>query len=83
MIIPSGAPTRPEHALWSFVLHREEDESGVSGTGAVAQGVIFTDGTVALRWMTGLRSTGIYDSIEDVEKIHGHGGKTKVKFLGV
>ena len=83
MPVPEGVPSRPEHALWSFILMRVEDESGVSGTGAVAQGVVFTDGTVALRWMTGLRSTGIYDSIEDVEKIHGHGGKTLVKFLGV
>lgn len=83
MPTPEGVPTRPEHALWSFILKRDEDETGVSGTGAVAQGVVFTDGTVAMRWMTDLRSTCIYDSIEDVERIHGHNGKTKVVFLGV
>lgn len=76
-------PSRPQHALWTFVLRRDEDESGVSGEGVVAQGVVFTDGAVALRWLTEYRSTGIYNSIEDVERIHGHGGKTKVVFLGV
>ena len=80
---PAGVPSRPQHALWTFILRREEDETGVSGTGAVAQGVVFTDGRVAMRWMTDIRSTAIYDSIEDVERIHGHEGKTKVVFLGV
>lgn len=80
---PAGVPSRPEHALWTFVLRRDEDETGVSGVGVVAQGVVFSDGTVAMRWMTEYRSTVIYDCIEDVERIHGHGGKTKVVFLGV
>lgn len=75
--------TRPGHTLWTFVLRRDEDATGVSGVGVVAQGVIFTDGTVALRWMGSVRSTVVYDSIEDVVTIHGHGGKTKVVFLGV
>ena len=75
--------TRPDHALWTFVLRRDDDESGVSGIGVVAQGVIFTDGVVALRWMGSRKSTAVYASIEDVEKIHGHGGKTKIVFLGV
>ena len=34
----------------AFVLQRNEDETGVSGTGIVAEGVEFSDGTVALRW---------------------------------
>jgi len=32
-----------------FVLRRLVDETGVSGTGVVAEGVEFSDGTVALR----------------------------------
>ena len=68
-------------SLPTFVLRRDEDETGVSGTGVVAQGIEFSDGTVAMRWMVDLRSTAIYDSIEDVEKIHGHGGRTKVVWL--
>src|SRR4051794_16547249 len=34
-----------------FELHRDQDISGVSGVGVVAEGVAFTDGTVALRWL--------------------------------
>lgn len=64
-----------------FNLDRLEDESGVSGTGTVAQGVVFDDGTCAMRWLTNKASTAIYDSITDLEAIHGHGGKTKVVYL--
>lgn len=65
----------------NFVLRRDEDVNGVSGVGVVAQGVEFTDGTVAMRWMGSLRSTAIYNSIEDVEAIHGHEGRTRVVWL--
>lgn len=69
-------------SLPTFVLRRYEDETGVSGIGVVAEGIEFSDGTVALHWMTsGPRSTGIYNSIADVEAIHGHEGKTKVVWL--
>lgn len=64
-----------------FVLKRDEDETGVSGTGVVAEGVQFSDGTVALRWRSYIKSTAIYESIRACEAIHGHGGKTRVLFL--
>ena len=64
-----------------FFLQRDEDETGVSGVGYVAEGVEFTDGTVALRWLTEHTSTAIYNSIEDVEKIHGHNGRTRVVWM--
>jgi hypothetical protein len=63
-----------------FTLQRDEDVSGVSGTGAVAEGVVFTDGHVVMRWLTNTASTAFYDSIEDVAAIHGHGGATRVVF---
>lgn len=63
-----------------FVLSRIEDESGVSGTGIVAEGVEFSDGTVALRWRSHIKSTAIYESIRACEAIHGHGGKTRVQY---
>lgn len=34
----------------TFELVRYRDPSGVSGTGVVAEGCLFTDGSVALRW---------------------------------
>lgn len=35
----------------TFVLRRNEDISGVSGVGIVAEGIEFSDGVVALRWL--------------------------------
>ena len=64
-----------------FNLVRNEDESGVSGTGVVAQGIQFDDGTCAMRWLTAKSSVAFYDSISDLESIHGHGGKTVVGWI--
>jgi hypothetical protein len=61
-----------------FLLVRDEDATGVSGTGPIAQGVIFKDGTCAMRWTTKTASTCIYDSVDDVLAIHGHNGKTRI-----
>lgn len=62
--------------LKTFSLIRKADETGVSGTGKVAEGVIFSDGSVAMRWLSNTPSSVFYRSIDDVEIIHGHGGKT-------
>ena len=65
-----------------FLLQREEDVTGVSGTGVVAEGVQFTDGRVALRWCVGVhRSTVLWDYIAAVEDIHGHDGRTRVVWM--
>lgn len=61
-----------------FYLHRQEDVTGVSGTGRVAEGVVFSTGWVALTWLTAVNSLVFYPSIENVEKIHGHGGQTLI-----
>lgn len=63
-----------------FWLNRLEDETGISGTGTVAEGVIFSDGRVSMRWLTSTASTVFYDNIADVTKIHGHGGKTQIVY---
>ena len=64
-----------------FKLIREEDDSGVSGTGEIAEGVEFTGGKCVLRWLTATASTNFYDSMKDVKHIHGHGGHTKVQWV--
>lgn len=66
----------------TFVLVRDEDESGVSGTGVIAEGVEFTCGEVVLKWTTQCQTTGIYTSIKSCEGIHGHGGKTRIVWDG-
>lgn len=61
-----------------FYLERDVDASGVSGTGRVAQGFVFKDGTCALRWLTEHRSTAVYASLAELEAIHGHNGSTRI-----
>jgi hypothetical protein len=36
------------------------------------EGVIWTDGTVTLRWLTACSSHSVWDNIEDCLDIHGH-----------
>lgn len=64
----------------TFDLVRLRDATGVSGTGKVAEGTVFSDGTVALRWLTSHRSTAIYESAREVVAIHGHGGGTVLRY---
>ncbi|MEW1922324.1 hypothetical protein [Streptomyces sp. NPDC088360] len=74
---------RSDTDLVRFHLHRLDDVTGVSGTGRVAGGVIFPDGTVAMRWNKDLKSTAVYDSIDDVAVIHGHDGATVIELLDI
>jgi len=61
-----------------FHLVRIEDETGVSGTGVVARGVVFPSGRVVMEWQTFHSSICHYNNLNDIEAIHGHHGKTKV-----
>jgi len=62
----------------NFYLKRTEDESGVSGTGRIAQGVVFDNGKVALTWLSDHPSVTVYDNLGEVQAIHGHEGKTEI-----
>ena len=65
-----------------FQLHRDEDETGTSGTGIVVEGCRFSSGMVALTWLCGPDTSWCwYPSIEAVEAIHGHGGRTRIVWL--
>lgn len=64
-----------------FQLVREVDVTGISGTGLVAWGVQFPDGKVCTRWNGEIAQTCVWDSIEQVEAIHGHSGSTSVVWL--
>ncbi len=66
-----------------FVLQRDEDVSGVSGVGVVAEGVEFSDGTAAMRWLSEHKSTAIYASIADLKTIHEHDGKSRVTYVSL
>jgi len=66
-----------------FVLRRDKDETGVSGTGIVAEGVEFTNGVVVLHWTSEWPTSVVFHDrgIKSVEAIHGHNGNTKIVFL--
>lgn len=36
------------------------------------EGVEFSDGTVAVRWLTERRSTSLWANLEDLMAVHGH-----------
>ncbi|MGH9249002.1 MAG: hypothetical protein ACRD0W_05740 [Acidimicrobiales bacterium] len=77
MVTYRAAPRR-------FVLDRIEDETGLSGTGVVAWGIAFPDGEVVTRWCSdasGVHQTCVWHSIEHVQRVHGHNGATKVRWL--
>lgn len=78
---PSTSSEKIPGTLRRFYLHRAEDETGVSGTGDVAEGVCFTDGTCVLRWLTATTSTAVYRSTDDLITIHGHGGRTQIRWV--
>lgn len=73
----------------TFVLIRDVDVTGMSGTGPVADGVVFPDGTTVLRWRDvtgpnydrGVRATTVvHESPESVLALHGHGGVTRIEW---
>ncbi|WP_442803454.1 hypothetical protein OG411_19200 [Streptomyces pseudogriseolus] len=77
--VPGSAPLRAQStAPRLFHLERDTDVTGVSGTGRVADGVQWPDGTVALRWIGDRPSTTVWGSVDDVAAIHGHGGATRI-----
>jgi hypothetical protein len=62
------------HELW-----RNEDVSGVSGTGPVAEVVEFESGWVAVSFYSFTASVPnviVYGSLDDALKIHGHAGRS-------
>ncbi len=65
-----------------FYLYRHEDKSGISGTGIVADGIRWPDGAVTIRWRGERPSTVNWNSIEDAESVHGHGGATVFVWIG-
>lgn len=67
-----------------FFLQRIADETGISGTGRVADGVEFPDGTVVMRWRSEVATTVIHESILTVEALHvtGHAkGANKIVWI--
>lgn len=63
-----------------FMMLRRVDETGVSGVGHIADGVLFEDGTVVVRWRTATPGTTTFASLDHAKAVHGHDGKTVFEF---
>lgn len=52
----------------------EYADKGITNAGMTAdyEGVIFSDGTVVLRWLTQFRSHSVWASFADFFQVHGH-----------
>jgi hypothetical protein len=62
-----------------FRLVRDADRTGVSGTGHVASGVVWPDGSVTLKWHTvaaNAANVSHYANTSTMLDIHGHKSKT-------
>lgn len=63
-----------------FHLERAVDVTGASGTGRVADGVLWPDRTVTIRWRGEMPSTVNWNELAHAETVHGHGGHTRIVF---
>lgn len=75
--MPASSNTR----LRRFVLVRSEDVTGASGTGDVAEGTVFSSGMAVINWLKEPFAMGIYQTVEDVILVHGHEGRTQIRFI--
>ena len=64
-----------------FILIRNKDATGVSGTGVVAEGAVFTDGMSVIHWLREPYAMGVYQTLNDVIAVHGHEGGTQLHFI--
>lgn len=65
-----------------FLLKRIIDDSGVSGTGYVAAGLVWPSLKVTIEWIVGDHiSQENHETLEDCMAIHGHSGHTIVEWL--
>jgi hypothetical protein len=64
-----------------FILIRAEDLTGVSGTGEVAEGTVFSSGLAVIRWLREPYAMGVYQTLDDVISVHGHEGRTQLQFI--
>lgn len=64
-----------------FQLHRDEDPTGLSGTGIVADGVLFDDQACVIKWRGELTAIAVWPHIDHAIRVHGHGGATRFVFI--
>ena len=68
---PSPPPSLAPRGIRSFTVYRDADESGVSGSGVVIEGVKLASGQAIIHWLYPPPRGGIaiFDSMDDFIKI--------------
>lgn len=74
-------PLSKRTSMRRLILKRAQDDSGVSGTGIVAEGVEFSNGQVVIAWYGHKNSIAIYPNRKILEEIHGHEGHTSIEII--
>ena len=66
-------------AMRTFTMYRRGDLSATHDANQANaadepqfEGVVFSDGKCAIRWLTAKASVSVWDSFEDAMAIHGH-----------
>jgi hypothetical protein len=77
----TGLPDPDRTSPRRFWLVPHHDVSGVSGTGIVAEGILWSSGQVALHWPGQPQCTSTWASLQDLLAVHGHGGWTTVEWI--
>jgi hypothetical protein len=63
-----------------FVLIRDDHDT-VNGPGAVAEGILFASGKVAINWTTRPQSVQMLDTMADLLTVQDRNGITRIKWL--
>lgn len=76
----------PTSTMKRFRTNRLVDATGANNLGYIAEGVIFSDGSVIIRWLkdgsgTGLEALSFYNSIKNLEATHGLTEKIVVELI--
>lgn len=73
--------TSKHSTMRRFVLNRATDNTGTSGTGVVAEGVEYSNGQIAIHWISQLESVNVYGNAKVLDQLHGHGGNTTIEWI--
>jgi len=49
--------------------------------GVVAEGIEFSNGQVAIHWISQLESVNVYANAKVITALHGHEGRTKIQWI--
>ena len=71
-LIPKAPPKLAAQGIRTFTVARQSDETGVSGTGVVIEGVVLATGQCIVHWLYPPPRGGIaiFDSMNDFVRVH-------------